>query len=197
MKKLMGVLTVALLCAILMAQSASATIVLDFEDIDAAGVEGVQLQDGYAGFNWSDDAYALDKNYIPASGYFYGTQGQTCLATRSENTITMDNGGVFDFSGAYITSAWNTDHNFTVEGWLNDSMIYTSSKVTSSDKAYWFDFDYNNIDKLVFIPGSGTDAGTSGNGNHLCIDNITLVPEPLTLSLLGLGGLMLRRKRRA
>jgi hypothetical protein len=33
-------------------------------------------------------------------------------------------------------------------------------------------------------------------GNQLAIDNITTVPEPATLLLLGLGGMVLRRNRR-
>ena len=37
-------------------------------------------------------------------------------------------------------------------------------------------------------------AGTVGEP-WTAIDNVTIVPEPVTLALLGLGGLLLRRKR--
>jgi len=35
------------------------------------------------------------------------------------------------------------------------------------------------------------------SGTGLCYDDASIVPEPLTISLLGLGGLMLRRRRKA
>ncbi|MCJ7776922.1 MAG: PEP-CTERM sorting domain-containing protein [Sedimentisphaerales bacterium] len=40
-----------------------------------------------------------------------------------------------------------------------------------------------------------SDAGTSTGNSWIGIDNVRFVPEPATLVLLGLGGLLLRRKR--
>lgn len=43
-----------------------------------------------------------------------------------------------------------------------------------------------------FICWEGNESGTG-----LCYDDASIVPEPMTLCLLGLGGLMLRRRRKA
>jgi len=48
-------------------------------------------------------------------------------------------------------------------------------------------------DGLVVV---ATKLGTVGAANWACFDNITLVPEPATMALLGLSGLALLRRRR-
>jgi len=64
----------------------------------------------------------------------------------------------------------------------------------------WVEFtrSYNSIpagDVTVLI-GTRDDVGTGWTGPRTSMDNVTLVPEPMTMALLGLGGLLIRRRRK-
>lgn len=179
-----------------------ASVVIDFEDL-YDGVEVFEiLPDEYGGFNWSGNTQWLTSQAVPVpeSGFEYGTVGNASIVTGAENfvvkPVSMESETSFDFLGAYITAAWNIDQDFTVEGWRSDVKVYSSYKTTSYDEPHWFDFDFMDIDTLWFIPGTGgTGGGLLGKGNHLVIDDITLVPEPSSLLLLTLGGWALRKRK--
>jgi hypothetical protein len=136
--------------------------VLTFEDLDP-GYETINvIPAGYHGFQWGSYAYWITKNYHPGSGYDYGTLGHVSLFTAYALPISMG-GAPFNFTGAYITAAWDATEQVTVQGWRNGVQVYSTTITTHNDQAYWFSFSFAQVDTVWFVPA----------GAHLAIDNIT------------------------
>lgn len=174
--------------------------VLDFEGLTSNDCCDL-IPDGYGGFTWSDDFSLINGgNYHPGSGYDTGTVSGEYTAFNSwENDVSIEN-GTFTWNGAYFTAAWNNGLNITVEGWAGGSMVYTNTVVVNTTGPTWFDFNYENIDTVMFSSSGGTNAGYGGYGTHFAMDNFTYnasVPEPSTLLLMGSGmaGLALFRRK--
>jgi hypothetical protein len=144
--------------ACLMASSARADVIT-FEDLNN---NVIPVPAAYAGFNWEGSAMTIGKQLHPKSGYDYGTMGEVSMWTYQWNPVVIT-GKKFNFKGAYITAAWDSREDVIVEGWRNGEKIYNRTITTHNDKAYWFDFDFQNIDRLKFTP----------IGNQIDIDNIT------------------------
>jgi hypothetical protein len=172
--------------------SMAGTQVIDFENL-YPGYETnfIQIPNGYMGFNWSYDFRGETSEYRPGTGYEYGTIGRMSAYTSNHRDISMTSAdaSAFNFTGAYITAAWLNNEPVTVEGWRSGQCLYTENLHTSTNGPYWFDFNFQNIDTLWFKPINET-----GN-HHIVIDNITITPEPASILLLALGGILAIRKK--
>jgi hypothetical protein len=199
----------ALLAVVFMAGVASA-MVITFDDLTApATAEGNlgPIPDGYAGFNWSDYFYVMEADtttYNP-SGYINGVVSAENVAFNAyAASVSVDPATTFDFTGAWLTAAWNDDLNITVEGWLSGVSVYSNTVVAQCTFPQWFEFDYLGIDTLTFNSFGGTDHGFGWSGEHFVMDNLVVsgskvVPEPASImslfaGLALLGGYRLRRK---
>jgi hypothetical protein len=177
--------------------------VIGFEDLYAAmdKYSTPAIPANYAGFNWTSHFRYMSREYAMTStgvGYTQGMIGSVIAYTSGAagtNSVEMSSTAPFNFAGAYITSAWKTNQDVLVQGYYNGQLMYNTTIFTSSDHAYWFNFDFENINRLRIVPGTnGTDIYSTYRGTHLAIDNITIVPEPASLLLLALRGLRIKKR---
>jgi hypothetical protein len=175
-------------------------IVLTFDDaiMSSAG----PIPNGYGGLNWSNFHALDDVSYNgpgSTSGYINGLVSGRYVACNPFANPAMVSDGYFDFIGAYFTGAWNEGLNIKVDGYHDDSLIYSETVVASYYSPTWYTFDFVNVNKLQFSSFGGIDAdpGDSGNGEHFAMDNFTFVPEPATICLFGLGSLIFLKRRKA
>jgi hypothetical protein len=105
-----------------------------------------------------------------------------------------------DVSGAYfavqgnVGAWWAT--SVRVHGFSNGEEVSTPWLTPISSNTAWLDMSLlRNVDRILIesVPGSQDNAGA------YALDDLTFtyIPEPASLSLLGLGGVMLRRRHRA
>ena len=154
--------------------------VLTFDDAISA-VEMDSIPDGYGGLVW-DNMIVGHKDDAPVapSGFQNGlVSGDYMAFNLTGQTATVSN-SIFDFNGAYFTSAWNNGLNVNIKGISGGNIIYDRTIIVNPYSPTYFNLSYKNIDTLIFDSFGGTDAGFAGSGDSFVMDNFDykIVPEP-------------------
>jgi hypothetical protein len=200
-----------LLSVALTAGSATAVIVSDasFEDApevpdggraDVKDVTTPWFSNLYGGEPW------IGRNYVNSNGYPQVGHDSPSYVAMNYSYIHQQLGATYTDGQEYTLSAWATTDStgqrlsgyFTVggtDGWTGATTLDDESlSVTQSGDTTWYQLSYS-------YTATATDAGqTIGiaflGDTDVWLDDVTLVPEPMTIGLLGLGAVMLRRRKR-
>jgi hypothetical protein len=202
-------LVVISLAMLLISAAPSSAAVLTFDDLAGTGVP----IGSYGGLSWSENFYQLDGSLgaYTDTGYDHGRVSGNHVAYNGWERVVAVSDSAFDFTGAWLTGAWNDGLSINVTGWSGATQLYDNTVTVNTAGATWFAFDYLDVDRLVFSSFGGIPnpaAAQRGGGLHFVMDNFTInesgaVPEPSTLIIwsglgaIGLAAVWRRRKRTA
>lgn len=177
--------------------------VLTFEGLSTEGIYNSALvPQGYGGLDWSKIC-VMNSTEADLSGFTNGVVSADNVAFNSfGRPAEISSTTPFNFEGVYLTGLWNNNLKIDVTGYRGTQKVYASTVVVDVYTPRWFEFDYLEIDRLVFKSYGGAPA-YGGRGNNFVMDDFTFsrtlpTPEPSTFVLLGLGlaGIAVLKKRK-
>lgn len=180
------------------------------EDFEGTGISGA----GFTGNDWTGTAFsettALSSNIV-GSNYTNASVGNAWGVIHSQGGVSADTGQVIADNTTYTLSFDQINRNdVAVEG-LTVELFRVDNGATLASGAFAAPAGDSAPQSIGFTTSGGGEVGqnigirfidTTNNANppQAGVDNIvldaTLIPEPTSLSLLGLGGLLIAHRRR-
>lgn len=199
--------------------ASTASAQLSFDDASSAPFEWVT---NYGGMSWNN-AFVIDPDFYFGSaagaGGFHTAlgSGRYVMGNGGGNALTLTSNSLFNMNGARFAAAWRNGLTLNAAGFLNGVQTYNQSYSLNWDGAQFLALNMSGVDKVVFTSTGGTAAPEYPGRNasfamdDLSFDNniksigeqqasVAVVPEPMTMSLVGfgmlaLGGVHARRRR--
>jgi len=198
------------LTIVLLAPTAQANLLTNggFEDPDIPdGDWGTALPTGWVvvGSGALQDQWPEGETY-----YTPAHEGEQCMdmwASGGDTSVTQDVTHTILADTTYTLTAWlyqpwwdSSNSSFTLEigwdGWTG-SVSSGSTAFTAGDNWTEFNFDLDTAVTTDAVGATEINARvTVADGGDLFLDGVSLVPEPATMLLLGLGGMLIRRRRK-